>query len=68
MMDENLTDKQIIEHSKANPTEVFTDEKGRVVLNGIIYRSREEFETALRAYGKFGDWRKRFRRFFGRKA
>ena len=64
---DDLTDEQIIEHSKANPDQVFTDDKGRVAFGGTIYRTKEEFEMSIGLFYKLLNWRKRIRKFFGLK-
>jgi len=64
---DNLTDEQIIAHSKANPKEIFTDDKGRVVFNGVIYDSREHFDMTVNGVFKIVKVWNRVRRFFGLK-
>lgn len=47
-METPLTDQQLIEHSIEHPSAVFKGPDGRIVFQGQIFKTEEEFKTFLR--------------------
>lgn len=52
--DLQLSDKDIIEHSKAHPDNVFVSDDGRVVFCGRIYKNEQQLVDTLNMISKPG--------------
>lgn len=50
-----LTDQEVIEKSKKEPSLIFYSSDGRHVHNGMIFKNEKEFQEYLKAYVNITD-------------
>lgn len=50
-----LTDQEVIEISKKNPSSIYHHTDGRIAHNGFIFKNEQELKKYLKAYANITD-------------
>lgn len=48
-----LTEQEILQHSKDNPNQIYNDENGRIAFQGTLFENEREFKLYLKLLGRF---------------